>query len=73
MRALIVEDTVCSAHNCPTFSAFRKVPEDMRGVRGHADERDLAGGRRGDAQVHGELPAPGPLPLHEGEGLIQME
>ena len=39
----------------------------MRGVRGHADQRDLAGGRRGDAQVDGELLAPGPLPLHKGK------
>ena len=38
-------------------------------MRGHADERKLVGGRRGDAEVDGEFPAPGPLPLHEGKAL----
>lgn len=42
----------------------------MQGMRGHADKRNLVGGRRGDAEVDGEFPAPGPLPLHEGKDSI---
>ena len=51
----------------PFSAAFRRVPEDMRGGRGHPDERDLAGGHRGGAEGDGQLPAPGPLPLHQGQ------